>query len=283
MELDIYQPLDTEVLWRVSTFGRQRVAAGQTYAWDNAARLPVGRVVVQSTLAGTIRYRDAHGEQRVGPGDLMLVTYGESSAYGSSDRPLDEPYACHWACLDGVGLVEHVQAFRKQFGSVIPLGLHHPLLTEVDELIAMARPTAGTSAMDGAAMVYGLIMRLFEHAEQQRMQQLSPVQRAVDFLVREPCRVMSLEAVARRYGCSREHLSRLFHERTQQTPNTYINAAKTRRSLRLLQHTDLPLSEVASQAGFPSVKTMRRHVRTTTGQTPQQTREHATMRVPVAR
>lgn len=272
MKLTVYEPRDESTFWRVSTFGRQQATPGQAYRWDNATRQPTGRVVVQATLAGSIRYRDGRGEQVVRPGDLMLFAYGESSSYGSPAGPLAEPYRCHWVCLDGMGLREHVNVFRERFGSVVSLGTRHPLLAEVEGLIARAETGADTSTTRAAA-VHGFVMRLFEQFEQRRMLQLSPVQRAVDFLVREPWRVMSLEAVAREYGCSREHLSRLFREQVGQPAITYVNHAKTQRSLRLLRHTDLPLSEVASQAGFASVKTMRRHVQRATGRTPGGVRE----------
>lgn len=259
------------MLWRVSAFGRQRVAAGQAYWWQNAARQPAGRVVVQVTLAGAVHYHDhpaGQGDRTLGPGDLMLCVYGEPSAYGQPAGPLAQPYACHWLCLDGVGLVDHVQAFRDRFGSVRTLGPRHPLLAELDELIATAESPTAVPSTAAAASVHSFIMHLFEEAEQSRIQQLSPTQRALDFMLRQPGRVVNLEAVARQFACSREHLSRLFREQVGQPPHAYLNAARTRRSLRLLRNTDLPLNEIAAQAGFPSTKTMARHIRRTTGQTP---------------
>jgi len=267
--LPVHPGREAGVLWRVSAFGRQRVGAGQRYWWENEGREPAGRVVVQRTLAGTIRFRAAGGsEQAVGPGALMLFAYGEPTAYGEPRGPVTEPYACAWVCLDGAGLLDHVAAFRARYGSVIGPGPDPLLGEEIGGLIELARPGAATPPTALAGAVHRWVLRLFETAEAHRVQQLSPVERAVDFLERYPHQVVGLEVLAGRYGCSREALSRRFRARVGEPAIAYMNRAKTRRALRLLAQTDLPLADVAAQAGFPSGKTMRRHVQQATGLAP---------------
>ena len=119
-----------------------------------------------------------------------------------------------------------------------------------------------------AAAVHTFILHLFDHAESHLMQRLSPVEQAIDHIVRQPYGPLTLDQIAARFGCSREHLGRAFRERTGQSPGAYLADARRRRALRLLRETDLPLSAVAEQSGFATVHTLARHIRRVTGVAP---------------
>lgn len=254
--------------WRVLAFAsRQRTAPGQRYFWDNRRRTPAQVVVVQATHEGAIQYRGPDGPLPVRPGSIMLFSYGEASNYGSP-APLDAPYICSWVNLQGAGLPEHIAALRARFASVRDVGMQHPLFAELEELIALAHPAQAATPTAMAAAVHTFIMHLFEHAEESHRRRLSPVQRAVESITRYPHLATSLDAVAHRFGCTREHLSRTFHHQLKQTPAAFIADAKRRRAQRLLRDSDLPLAEVARQSGFASPRTMARQLRLATGKTP---------------
>lgn len=276
MELPLYRPPMRDgggTLWRVSTFGRrQRTAAGTRYWWRNAGREPAGLVVVQATLAGSVELHEGEQVTPVRSGSLMLFVYDEPSAYGLRE-PLAETYVCSWVCLQGAGLREHVEALRRRFGSVRDVGLDHPLFAELDELVALAEPKSATPPTAMAAATHAFVMRLFDQAEESRRRTAPPVQQAIDFVVRQPHLVASLDAVAERFGCAREHLSRTFADQVGGSAAGYVAQAKQRRALRLLQDTDLPLGDVAQQAGFATGRTMARQVRAATGMTPSAYRE----------
>lgn len=264
---DAYRPPDAGVLWRVHQFGQHATPAGRPYWWENARREPRDVVVLQATLAGRITLRDPAGEHPIRPGDLALFAYGEDSAYGDP-RGLAEPYACVWVGLQGAGVAEHLRAFRQRHGPVRPLGLDHPFLADLRALAAAAEPRAGTPPHALAAQAYALVMSLFADAERDRLRTLSPAEQAVDHILRQPHLPASVDEVAERFGCSREHLSRLFQARVGQSPAAYLADAKRRRALRLLRETDLPLAAVARQAGYATTHTLARHVRAHTGHSP---------------
>ena len=76
------------------------------------------------------------------------------------------------------------------------------------------------------------------------------IRRAIDFLTHNYAEPLSLDQLASESGVSKFHLSRLFKQATGTTPyhhllDTRLNAAK-----RLLEATDLSISEVARQCGF---------------------------------
>lgn len=271
MRLPVYQPPDAGVLWRVAQFGRQTTPAGRVYWWDNAGRASQRLLIIQATLAGSIVYRDPAGEQPVGPGSFLLFTHGEPSAYGQPG-PLRKPYACAWIGLVGAGVAEHADAFRKRHGSVVEAGVGHPLFAEFDDLIRSAEPASATPPHRLAADAFRFLMRLFEHAERDRLRELTPVDQAIEHLLRQPHLPLSVDQVARHFGCSREHLSRLFHTRVGQPAAAYLADARRRRALRLLRETDLPLAAVADQCGYATTHTLARQVRAATGLSPSQVR-----------
>jgi AraC-like DNA-binding protein len=271
MRLTVYQPPDTRVLWRMTTFGQQVVPAGRWYWWDNARRDPPDLGVIQASLRGRVLFRDANGDQIVEPGSIILFMHGEATAYGQPN-PLTETYRCQWVGVQGAGLPEHFRALRQRHGGVIHTGLDHPLLRDLADLIAMAEPQAATPTTRQAAAIHGLLMRLYEHAESGRQQSLSPVEQAVEHVLRQPFIPLSLEQIAARFGCSREHLSRTFQQRVGQSPGIYLASARREQALRLLRETDLPLAAVAEQAGFASVHTLARQVRSHAGVSPSRLR-----------
>lgn len=268
MQLPIVQP---RVLWHVETWGRHTNPAGKVYHWDNRDRQPAGTVVAQLTLAGRIRFVDNSGSREVSSGDLMLFAYGEPTSYGLPD-PLAEPYTCCWVNLRGAGLEEHLRLFRERFGTLLHVGVEHPLARGVESLITLAQPDAGATPIEHARHVSAFVCDLFDFAQQRQLASLSPVDQAIQRIVNDPYQRWSLKALADDCGCSREHLARVFHNRVGEPPAKFIQQHRTRRAVAMLRESSLPLNAIANQAGFASVHTLIRQVRQATGRNPSELR-----------
>lgn len=225
MELPQYRSEAADTLWRITAFGQQTVPPRRAYWWDNRNRAPTGSCVVQASIAGQIVYRDDRERRTVGPGQLMLFAYGEPSAYGL-EHPSDQPYACEWLTLTGAGIGEHLLALRRRHGSVIDLDGNGDLLDEMRRLTATARPLTTVGLTDASHAVHHFVMRLYEQADRHLAQSQSPVQQAIEQLVRAPTRPWSLKEVADRHGISREHLTRVFQQTVGQPPAAHLNAAR---------------------------------------------------------
>jgi AraC-like DNA-binding protein len=63
----------------------------------------------------------------------------------------------------------------------------------------------------------------------------------------EPARV---ETLARRMGCSVGHMRRMFKARTGSTPAGYLAHVRIEHALRLLEHSNLPIADVARLTGY---------------------------------
>lgn len=64
----------------------------------------------------------------------------------------------------------------------------------------------------------------------------------------------TVEALAGRVGVGARHLSRLFRKHLGASPLQVAQTARVQRAKRLLTETDLPLTDVALQAGFGSLR-----------------------------
>lgn len=64
----------------------------------------------------------------------------------------------------------------------------------------------------------------------------------------------SVEALAERMGIGARHLSRLFRRHVGASPLQTARTMRLQRAKRLLNDTDLPITEIAFRAGFGSVR-----------------------------
>jgi AraC family transcriptional regulator of adaptative response / DNA-3-methyladenine glycosylase II len=64
----------------------------------------------------------------------------------------------------------------------------------------------------------------------------------------------SVEALAARVGIGPRHLARLFAKHVQASPSQVAKTIRVQRAKRLLDTTDLPVAEIALQAGFASLR-----------------------------
>ena len=64
----------------------------------------------------------------------------------------------------------------------------------------------------------------------------------------------SVEALATRLGIGARHLARLFARHVGASPSQVAKTVRIQRAKRLLDQTNLPIGELALQAGFSSLR-----------------------------
>ena len=261
---------DPAVLWRIQGFGHQTVASGQSYWWTNAGRAPAGKVYAQLTIDCEIFYIDRSGQTHtVKPGTLLLFRTGENTAYGWPPTQATKPaaYRCEWLGLMGAGLAEHWDRLIERFGGCVDLGSDTTVRKAMNRLMDAAYPTSGATPVVQAVAVQQFVMQLFTACERRNRRAAGPFESALDELLTNPLAVGTLAEVAKRFGVSREHLTREFRARTGQTPHQWVTKARTERAMQLLRDTPLSVAAIAEQSGFPSVHTMAWQLKRTTGKT----------------
>ncbi len=274
-----YHAARDRVLWHlVGLSSDERHPAGSRWWFDNHGREPADLVVFQIILAGTCIFRTPEGDREVHPGQAFLFCYDEPTAYG---RPLDKPtgpgaaQSIHTAhiCFGGAGLRPHWDVLRARFGPIVNIGTASRVLGLIRDIETAFARDRFSDRRAHSPTVHAFVMRLFDEIEAAAAEGLSPVERAVDALLRAPLSGHSLKQVAHQHGVTREHLTRTFAERVGQPPATWLREARLQRALELLRATELPIETVALQAGFASTRTLARLVQQETGVPPGRLRQ----------
>jgi transcriptional regulator GlxA family with amidase domain len=90
--------------------------------------------------------------------------------------------------------------------------------------------------------------------------------------------VTSLDELAVRAGMSKRTLTRRFRDETAMSPIQWLNRQRLDQARRLLESTDLPIDQIAEQAGFGTGGSLRLHLQEVLGVSP--TAYRATFRGP---
>jgi transcriptional regulator GlxA family with amidase domain len=83
--------------------------------------------------------------------------------------------------------------------------------------------------------------------------------------LREP---LTVDAMARHAGCSERTFARRFRAETGTTPLQWLLRERVLHARRLLEATDMPIEDVACEAGFGTAASLRTHFRRSTATSP---------------
>lgn len=264
--LPILPEAEERVLWGVHVSGQTRAPAHRPYWHENEARLPVGRAVLELVTHGTLTYREATVRWPVKSDQIVIFFYGDSTGYGHDQA--GQHHRSRWCSVVGAGVTEHLRLLCGRHGSVFDAEPGSPLRLAFDAAMDLGRGETEGDPLDQSRAVHRLILALQEQVATRFEQHSTPAERAAQQLRDEPYRPLTIEQWAHEAGCTREHLSRLFTQLHGESASVYLTRMRTKRALDLLTTTNLPLREVARQAGFTSPAMLARRIRVATGEPP---------------
>ncbi len=162
--------------------------------------------------------------------------------------------------------------------------LHDPLLLRDAEVYCLracdrANPACAMEMDWRAALIVASLLRLSHRLARVMTpvpevgnKELQDVLAYIETHIAEP---LCLEDLARRLGTSPFRFARAFKSGTGSTPWQYIMKRRCQYAIRLISTSNLPLADIAYQAGFSSHSHMNRDVKRSTGRTPLQLRQAA--------
>jgi AraC-like DNA-binding protein len=97
----------------------------------------------------------------------------------------------------------------------------------------------------------------------------------IQFLLENRSRPISLDETAEKANLSKEAFCRFFKLRTRKTFTQYLLQLRINDAQRLLQETDLGISEIAYRVGFENLSYFNRSFKSISGVTPMHFRKAA--------
>ena len=198
-------------------------------------------------------------------GDISEATYQQNLFMGFTlDKRVADPLQ------DGKYMVIAVNtAFRK---AVEQAAIHPLYLDAISGQFVAEIESAGT-----VDELYALLPKMIRHycmlVQRHSLERYSgPVRSClnyIDFHYMEP---LSLENLAGRFTINKNYLSSRFHREVGMTVTDYINQTRVRRSVTLLEKTDLSMQTVAERCGFSDANYFTRVFRKVNGVSPNEYR-----------
>lgn len=239
-------------------YAAREIRSSKDYFWQNQGREPKGTFVIQRTISGTGSLYVESGPLKVPAGKAMCFAYGESTAYGIG-QVADQAYILEYAVLPPTGgMGDLFQHLRREFGDVITMQEHGEGARILGSLVEAFASGMDWDRLQLAEWAYRLLLALYR--EQMTG---NPGGDPVAYLRRQLQHHFrnsrNIKEWTHQLPQSREHLSRVFRERYEESPAAFLRRLRVEHA-RLLARTQptMTVSEIASACGFSSVQTLRR-------------------------
>lgn len=233
------------------------MAQSARYVWDNARRDSGHFVIVQWTHSGEGRFLLDQQVHAVPAGRAFVAFVPEASRYffPSGGRA---PWTFSWLNFYGGLAREICRDLRAAFGPVLPLPPGSPAAGLFRRLAGRVASRRFSDRFETSAEAYAFLMewtRQLDRPAGNPPDAVEALKRAFRTRFREP---LGLKELADEAGLSREHLSRLFAERTGTPPALYLRRLRVAEARRLMREGAAPLAECALRSGFSSVRSLQR-------------------------
>ncbi|HSI85153.1 MAG TPA: helix-turn-helix domain-containing protein [Candidatus Methylacidiphilales bacterium] len=253
---------------------RNETRFNSRYYWECMNRGSDAFVIVQLTHSGSGAVAVGKRRWEVPAGHALVAVVPEPLRYFYPPEARD-PWTFSWINCYGVLAEQIGRRFRQQFGPVCPLPHGSPAEQAMREIIDAVIERRFVDPYEASEAAYGFWMKWWRQLDRARDTEGGAVQSVITYCrdhFREPIRIKDLAARAQ---LSREHLSRIFREKTGQPPAGYLRQRRAKAAGELLRRTSLPLKEIALRCGFQSERQCREAFQSEFGEAPQIYRKRA--------
>lgn len=230
------------------------------WSWDTA-RINWTDTDLWYVSAGIGELRTTRGLFRLERGALFFLTGGERyRASHNPGKPL-RVFAVHFEREDRLA-----EDLRKRFA----IRIRDPLLYDA----LCGRIVAAWEAGDDQAAAVWLSAALTEARESYsergvgKSTRRKRIETVMNYASENGFAELRVEDLARRYGASREHFSRVFSEETGFTPQEYLVSRRIDRARTLLVTSDYDISRIASILGYRDIFFFSRQFKERVGVSP---------------
>ncbi len=238
------------------------------------------QLVVTLEGEGAFRYGDTVYPLTPGKGFMCMLGDPQSAYFYPGHAR--KPWIFLWMDFSGETAVRMVEELSSLYGHVFDLPLDSGLIRYLKSFRNQRRSIRFVSPTEGARIVCDVLALLGENLERKDID--SPgnrlVQAAQAAISKNLDRTWNLSDIAARLKVSREHLTRIFRDRTGMTPQEFAAEERMQFAVRLLRDSFQSCEEIAEQTGYSSAVSFNRAFRRRFGYSPMQYRKSKMRNLP---
>ena len=238
------------------------------------------QLVVTLEGEGAFRYGDTVYPLTPGKGFMCMLGDPQSAYFYPGHAR--KPWLFIWMDFSGETAVRMVEELSSLYGHVFDLPLDSGLIRYLKSFRNQRRSIRFVSPTEGARIVCDVLALLGENLERKDID--SPgnrlVQAAQAAISKNLDRTWNLSDIAARLKVSREHLTRIFRDRTGMTPQEFAAEERMQFAVRLLRDSFQSCEEIAEQTGYSSAVSFNRAFRRRFGYSPMQYRKSQMRNLP---
>lgn len=253
-----------DVLLEINSAADREVARDASYHWSNAQR--AGRAtVVQWTWSGAGVLRRGRSLLECGPGHALLMREGSPTEYFYPPGGT-EPWAFSWVNFSGAE--EVCEQMVRAHGDVVAFDPEGAVVALIEEIGQRYWMKSFADRYEVSELLGRLVAAMGRELASGGSLRRSAADLAMDYLRDHHRRPINVKEVAVRLSLSREHLTRIFREKSGESPAQFLRGLRLKTACALLRGTALPIGEVANLSGFGSPTHFCRAFRLARGETP---------------
>ena len=251
--------------------GRERVTRADGYRWDGMKRGTHPMQIWQYTTGGIGAIDLPEGTVRLLPGMAFYAGVpGEHVYYLPEDS---EEWSFVYASFEGAETARIAEETRKHFGMIYGEAACARPLAVIMDLINDCRRGVMPDAGRASIIAYTLATEIFFGARKNNpvlTSSLNLKEDAADFIISHISEPLDVEMLARHFGFSRSHFTRLFSRTAGIAPGRFLEELRLDFALRLMLTERKSVKEAAAAGGFSDASYFCRRFRKRYGESPSQ-------------
>lgn len=221
------------------------------------------------------------------PGDIMMIPPGELHSLTAPEEGSRFVFLFDLSMLSRLHGFASIQSILTK-PLLLTRATYPYIYDDVYQLLIQMRNEYFTKSEFAELTIYSLLLNLFvklgtNHLENidmfsgirvyKQKEYVAKFNSVMDYIDSHYMEDLNLDEIASSIGFSKYHFSRLFKQYTNYTFCSYICYRRIKIAEELLEQSDLSITEVALQSGFPSISTFNRLFKQAKGCTPTEYRE----------